>query len=212
MIVPGGIRRLPALSPTVVAAQLARMSKELRADVELLMGTASFLDRLRGTGPLDPAFTVEHGLLGPVARASGYHDDARWERPYDAYPKLNRSPGRYRADGDALARLWVRWDEVAESFQLLQQVLELADDVGDGTLRTPVEPVAGQVVGWAEAPQGEVVYLLRSDAAGGILRCAPRSASFHNLAAFSHAFSGDILTDFPFIEGSFGVSVAGVVM
>lgn len=212
VIVPGGIRLLPALAPTVVATQLARMSRDLHADVELLMGTASFLDRLRGTGPLDPAFAVEHGLLGPVARASGYHDDARWERPYGAYPKLSPVPGRHREEGDALSRLWVRWDEVGASLQLLQQVLELAADAGDEASRAPVEPVAGQAVGWAEAPQGEVLYLLRTDASGRILRCAPRSASFHNLAAFSHAFAGDILTDFPFIEGSLGVSVAGVVL
>ena len=38
----------------------------------------------------------------------------------------------------------------------------------------------------------------------------PRSASFHNLALFGAVFTGDILTDFPFIEASFGVSIAGV--
>jgi Ni,Fe-hydrogenase III large subunit len=38
----------------------------------------------------------------------------------------------------------------------------------------------------------------------------PRSASFHNLALFSSAFPKDILTDFAFIEASFGLSIAGV--
>ena len=38
----------------------------------------------------------------------------------------------------------------------------------------------------------------------------PRSASFHNLAMFPLAFPKDILTDFAFIEASFGLSVAGV--
>jgi Ni,Fe-hydrogenase III large subunit len=38
----------------------------------------------------------------------------------------------------------------------------------------------------------------------------PRSASFHNLALFPQAFGGDILTDFVFIEASFGLSMAGV--
>jgi formate hydrogenlyase subunit 5 len=47
-------------------------------------------------------------------------------------------------------------------------------------------------------------------AGGAIVRCRPRSASFHNLALFHEVFAGDILTDFPFIEASFGLSIAGV--
>ena len=68
----------------------------------------------------------------------------------------------------------------------------------------------GRAVGAAEAPQGEVVYLV--EVRGGQLsRCKPRSASLHNLHLFPPVFTGDILTDFPFIEASFGCSVAGVV-
>ena len=47
-------------------------------------------------------------------------------------------------------------------------------------------------------------------AGGRISRCRPRSASFHNLVLFHEVFAGDILTDFPFIEASFGLSIAGV--
>jgi Ni,Fe-hydrogenase III large subunit len=49
-------------------------------------------------------------------------------------------------------------------------------------------------------------------AAGRITRCHPRSASFHNLVLMHEVFTGDILTDFPFIEASFGLSVAGVAL
>ena len=64
-------------------------------------------------------------------------------------------------------------------------------------------------VGWAEAPQGEVLYDV-SVAGGRITRCRARSASFHNLVLMHEVFAGDILTDFPFIEASFGLSIAGV--
>ena len=47
---------------------------------------------------------------------------------------------------------------------------------------------------------------------GRISRCHPRSASFHNLVLMHEVFAGDILTDFPFIEASFGLSVAGVAL
>jgi Ni,Fe-hydrogenase III large subunit len=67
----------------------------------------------------------------------------------------------------------------------------------------------GQALGWAEAPQGEVLYLVEIDD-GTLVRVKPRSASFHNLGLFHNAFPKDILTDFAFIEASFGLSVAGV--
>ena len=54
----------------------------------MLTGTASFLDRLRRTGPLSPARAAQHGALGPIGRASGVTDDARQSRPYDAYGSL----------------------------------------------------------------------------------------------------------------------------
>jgi len=77
--------------------------------------------------------------------------------------------------------------------------------------RVACEPVRGRAAGWAEAPQGEVLYDLTLDA-GRIVRCDPRSASFHNLVLMHEVFTGDILTDFPFIEASFGLSVAGVAL
>ncbi|GAA3567461.1 NADH-quinone oxidoreductase subunit C [Amycolatopsis ultiminotia] len=212
VVVPGGVRALPLLGRDELKARVDTLRRDISGDAAALMQTASFLDRLRGTGPLDEDFTLQHGLLGPVGRAGGHEDDARWHRPYDAYPKLSRRPVTHRSDGDAMARLRVRWDEVTESFDLLAQIVELFGDHPDEVLSTRVEPVTGRAVGWAEAPQGEVLYLLEAGTDGRLRRCAPRSASFHNLAVFSSAFRGDILTDFPFVEASFGLSIAGVVM
>jgi Ni,Fe-hydrogenase III large subunit len=110
-----------------------------------------------------------------------------------------------------MARLRVRWEEVESSFGLLRLAAdELAERPGD-QLRVPCEPPDGRALGWAEAPQGEVLYDL-SLAGGRITRCHPRSASFHNLVLMHEVFAGDILTDFPFIEASFGLSVAGVAL
>jgi Ni,Fe-hydrogenase III large subunit len=212
VIAPGGVRTLPGLPTGEMRARLARLRRGIDGDAHALMQTPSFLDRLRGTGPLADDFARAYGLLGPVGRASGETDDARWQRPYDAYPKLLRSTGTRYFDGDAMARLRVRWDEIAESFELLSQTVELLEDTASGEIRVPVDVAPGQAVGWAEAPQGEVLYLIRIARDGRLARCAPRSASFHNLAVFARTFHGDILTDFPFIEASFGLSIAGVVM
>lgn len=209
---PGGVRARPRLRGSEMTAELYRLQHEIQSDVNLLMGTSSFLDRLRGTGPLPADTALHHGVLGPVGRASGYDDDARRHRPYDVYPRLKSVATKTSTDGDVMSRLRVRWQEVAESFDLLHQTVDILDTLTDERLWTPVAAAGGQAVGWAEAPQGEVLYYLRTDSDGRILRCAPRSASFHNLSVFSRTFTGDVLTDFPFIEASFGVSIAGVVV
>jgi Ni,Fe-hydrogenase III large subunit len=209
VVVPGGVSAMPAVSGADVLTEISRLDRMIMGDARLLMGTASFLDRLRATGPLDSALAREHGALGPIGKASGFADDARRHRPYDAYSRLDLGEGRAHHGGDALTRLTVRWDEVRQSFGLLRQAAEALDTAGEGPLLALGEPADGRAVGWAEAPQGEVIYDV-AIAGGRITRCHPRSASFHNLPLFAEVFAGDILTDFPFIEASFGLSVAGV--
>jgi formate hydrogenlyase subunit 5 len=211
VVVPGGITAFPFKSPEQVLAEIGPIEKQVTADAESLTGTSSFLDRLRGTGPLIPVRAREHGALGPVGKASGYADDARVARPYDAYPLLGMEPpGRY-SGGDAMTRLRVRFEEAAAAFRLIRRALI---DLPERARLTPHVSCAlpdGRAVGWAEAPQGEVLYDLTVED-GRIARCQPRSASFHNLVLMHEVFAGDILTDFPFIEASFGLSVAGAAL
>jgi Ni,Fe-hydrogenase III large subunit len=222
VVVPGGVAALPRAGPADLLARLARLDRAVRADAAALMGTSSFLDRLRRTGPLRAERAREHGALGPVGRASGYDDDDRSARPYDGYAALGLPERPPQDEGDAMSRLQVRWDEVSGAMRLLRAAAEelaRAGDVaaadlraaGGAGLRAAGAVTDGRAVGWAEAPQGEVLYDLRIED-GRITRCRPRSASFHNLPLFHEVFAGDILTDFPFIEASFGLSVAGVAL
>jgi formate hydrogenlyase subunit 5 len=209
VVIPGGVSALPQIGPDELLAEVGRLDAGITADVRALMGTASFLDRLRRTGPLQPDRAREHGALGPVGKASGFADDGRLRRPYDAYPSLGLRAAGPQSDGDALARLRVRWEEVRQSFHLLRQAADELTEAAAGPLSAACSPRYGRAVGWAEAPQGEVLYDVRiSD--GRLTRCRPRSASFHNLVLMHEVFTGDILTDFPFIEASFGLSIAGV--
>jgi formate hydrogenlyase subunit 5 len=211
VVVPGGVSAFPRKGPAELLADLARLEKQVTKDARMLMGTSSFLDRLRGTGPLLPDRAREHGALGPIGKASGYSDDARLARPYDAYPLLALETVSAHSAGDAMARLRVRWEEADQAFRLIRQALEEFPERTGLTPRFPCEPVDGRAVGWAEAPQGEVLYDVTIKD-GRIARCQPRSASFHNLVLMHEVFAGDILTDFPFIEASFGLSVAGAAL
>jgi len=211
VVVPGGVSALPPMRRGQILAAIGPLEKEITADAELLMGTSSFLDRLRGTGPLSPDRAREHGALGPIGKASGYADDARLARRYDAYPLLGVDPPSRHSAGDAMTRLRVRFDETAGSFRLIRQALSELLQSGQPVLRARCDPAAGRAAGWAEAPQGEVLYDVTIED-GRIAHCQPRSASFHNLVLMHEVFAGDILTDFPFIEASFGLSVAGAAL
>jgi Ni,Fe-hydrogenase III large subunit len=211
VIVPGGVSAFPSKRPGQILAAIGPLEKEITADAELLMGTSSFLDRLRGTGPLPPERAREHGALGPIGKASGYADDARLARPYDAYPLLSAEPARQHSGGDAMTRLRVRFEEIAGAFGLVRLALPDLPEPERTVPRAPCAPPSGRAAGWAEAPQGEVLYDVAIED-GRIAHCQPRSASFHNLVLMHEVFAGDILTDFPFIEASFGLSVAGAAL
>ena len=207
----GEVGAPPRIGPAEIGAELSRLEPKITADAAALMATSSLLDRLRGTGPLSGERAREHGALGPIGKASGFTDDDRLGRPYDAYPSLGVLPGRAHSAGDALARLRVRWEEVEEAFRLLRLAAALLAERPAEPLQIRCDPADGRATGWAEAPQGEVLYDL-TVAGGRVARCHPRSASFHNLVLMHEVFAGDILTDFPFIEASFGLSVAGVAL
>jgi formate hydrogenlyase subunit 5 len=211
VVVPGGVTGGLRLSGPDVFEAIDKVDDGIRSDLRLLMATPSFVDRLRGTGTISPDLAREWGALGPVGRGSGQTEDVRVTRPYAAYGWLGHQLVDSRVEGDALARQRVRIDEIAGAFHLLRQAVDRLEDVGPETTEWAVPfdgSMNGEALGWAEAPQGEVLALVSMDG-GRLTRVKPRSASFHNLGLFHAAFPNDILTDFAFVEASFGLSIAG---
>lgn len=209
VVVPGGVAEPLALDPPEVLAEVRRIDLAIADDARALMATPSFLDRLRGTGILPTAVALEHGALGPVGRGSGLVEDVRIDRPYGAYRVLGFEPALGFEGCDALARQWVRLEEIRQAFHLIRQALDELAGSSPGPCRHEVARTDGAVLACVEAPQGELLYLVEVER-GRLVRVKPRSASFHNLALFAQAFRGDIFTDFVFIEASFGLSIAGV--
>ena len=153
VVVPGGSTGLPRLGRDELLRDLDRIERGVRGDRHALMVTASFLDRLRGTGPLTPDRARAHGALGPVGRASGTGDDVRVDRPYDAYRRLPPAPGR-QEQGDALARLNVRWAEIDDSFRLLGEAVRELSTVGaDAPTRVPLGGLGGLTGGRSGRPR-----------------------------------------------------------
>ena len=210
VVTAGGVTGALAVASDELRKLLGELERDIAGDERAAMLTASFLDRLRGTGPLEREVAARHGALGPIGRASGTGEDVRRTRPYDAYRELEVNVAAGSA-GDVQERLRVRWAELHESFRLIRAGLTMlgATQPSQSALRVDAAGADGRGVGWAEAPQGEVLYIVET-ADGRMSRVIARSASFHNLPLFHTVFAGDIFTDFPFIEASFGVSIAGV--
>ena len=209
VVVPGGVAALPRLGAADLLAELARLDRAISGDVSALMGTSSFLDRLRRTGPC--------GRSGPASMArSARSAGPRATTTTTAAPAPTTATPHWACrSGCRMTRVmpWpgsrsggTRYPERSGcSAGRRRNWPAVTWPLGSGRCRRgPARDCAvtdGRAVGWAEAPQGEVLYDLRIED-GRITRCRPRSASFHNLVLFHEVFAGDILTDFPFIEAS----------
>ncbi len=204
---PGGLTTQPLLAPDELHRWLAEFERELVRDRRLLLRTASFTDRLIGSGRLDRDTVERLAGVGPVARAVGISTDARFERPSGAYARLGFEVVTAEA-GDAMARLEVRLGEIRESLHLIRQALDRLRRLAPTQLRNELPAAAGAAFGWAEAPQGELVYWTEL-ADGAVSRVHISSPSLHNWPLFVASFRGDVLTDFSFIEHSFGLTPAG---
>jgi formate hydrogenlyase subunit 5 len=207
MILPGGVRGEGAMSLDELMGAFDRIERDLRRDRRMFLGTASMTDRLIGSGRVPRALVEEYGGVGPLARGSGLSIDARHERPYGNYQRLGLQVISER-DADAMARVEVRFGELSESLRILRQTVDHLRR-RDGELKAEL-PGGGQgaACGWVEAPQGELVIWVELEQ-GTIARVHIASPSLRNWALFDRAFPKDVLTDFAFIEHSFGLTVAG---
>jgi Ni,Fe-hydrogenase III large subunit len=207
VVAPGGVRYEGRMGLDELLRAVDVLERDLRRDRSLFLGTASMTDRLIGAGRLERALVEEYCAVGPLARGSGLSTDARHERPYGDYKRLGLQVVTHR-DGDAMARVNVRFGELSESLRLLRQSIDHLRR-HDGELATTLPQAAsGAAFGWAEAPQGELVIWVEVRDAR-IHRVHIASPSLRNWALFDRAFPSDVLTDFAFIEHSFGLSAAG---
>jgi len=207
VIVPGGVRYDGRTDLDELCRELDGFERDLVRDRHLFLGTASMTDRLIGSGRLPRGLVEEYCGVGPLARGSGLSVDARHERPYGEYRRLGLRVVTERGE-DAMARVNVRFGELRESIRIMRQSIDHLSR-RDGQLSVPL-PAEGEgaAFGWAEAPQGEIVTWV--EIRGGLInRVHIASPSLRNWALFDYAFPKDVLTDFAFIEHSFGLTPAG---
>jgi Ni,Fe-hydrogenase III large subunit/Ni,Fe-hydrogenase III component G len=207
--IPGGLSRdLDGEDAWFVRDQIDLIRRDFSKVSRLTFSSPSHLDRLEGTGILTPADASAYATVGPIARASDQNRDLRRDFPYAGYRDVDFDVP-IQSRGDALARARVRQDETFQSLRILMQIL---DHLPSGPVCVAVTelPANRYAFGWAESARGETLHWVFTDSAGRVRRYRVRTASFVNCQAFPLAVPGhNILTDFPVIEQSFGLSYAG---
>ncbi len=205
LAIPGGLSRdfdNETLREAVSRAKgIVRHLEEIE---RLLINTSSFLDRIEEVGIVRKDQAREYGLVGPVARGSGYCNDLRKLQPYAAYRAFEfRTP--CEEEGDGYARLRVLFAEVRESLRLMEQALS---ELPDGPIFVESEPAAGVALAGVETPRGTTWHWVRVDEGGKIQRYRLITPSFINWHGFHLAAENFAFQDFPIILATFGLSVA----
>ena len=171
--------------------------------VALAMSNSVVVDRFVGTATLSRDDAAAIGTLGPVARASGIAEDARWQHGFlaDAVVPITQE------SGDVMARFTQRVEEFRASLDLIAHL------IGDvQSLRASADAAGerlGAGVGVVEGWRGAVVHRIEIDALDRVTRARTIDPSFFNWPALSIALSDTIVPDFPLANKSFNLSYAG---
>ncbi len=205
----GGVRR--DLDPDLAASvsiELARVAAAFGELQAMMLGSETTSERFRTTGILQQETAAALGVVGVAARASGIDVDARRDHPYAAYEPIAADlPIPVHTEGDVMARLLVRMDEIVVSFALIQAII---NDLPSGSLKTEWGLTGEDRAAFSatESPRGENLHWLRVNAEGTIERYRVRSASFPNWPAVAAAAPGNMVPDFPLINKSFELCYA----
>ncbi|ALL01566.1 NADH-ubiquinone oxidoreductase chain D [Pyrodictium delaneyi] len=200
---PGGVRR--DLSPEVaekIRRSMDILEQRIKYYMEVYTSDRLLRRRLEGIGVIPYSVAVSHGLVGPTARGSGVDIDVRRDDPYAWYGELDFQVIR-RSEGDALARMLVRFEEALESINIIRQVLEKLPSGPINSLKTPPRRFReGEAISRVEAPRGELLYHVVSRGGTKPYRVKIRTPSIPNILNSLVAYQGATLADIPVILAS----------
>ncbi len=104
-------------------------------------------------------------------------------------------------DGDINSRNLVRLNEIVNSIEMCENVIE---GLPDGEIFTKVKgKPKGEVIVRFEAPRGELMYYIKGNGKPMLDRVRIKTPTFASIPAFSHIFVGQDYADAPAILASF---------
>jgi NADH-quinone oxidoreductase subunit D len=215
-------------------------------DIEaLLTKNRIFRDRTEGVGVISRQDAIAWSLSGPVARASGVRRDVRKDEPYLCYADNWDGQGAQAVQfkvpiattGDVYARYLVRLEEVRQSIQIIEQLIDRIPPgpmnvLPDGkTVKPPkaevygsiegliqhfelimtnrgFEPPVAEVYAANETANGELGYHIVSDGGPRPWRVRTRPPSFIHFSVFPKMMEGHLLADAVAVLGSLNIIAA----
>ncbi len=218
---PGGVwRDVPVEFEAAVRNFIKMFPKRIDEYEALLTKNPLWLDRMVGIGKLDAATALQHGVTGPMLRASGVNWDLRKIRPYTGYEQYDFNVP-VETKGDTYARYLVRVQELRESLKIVEQAL---NKLPMGSVRsdnrkfvppprseigTSMESLIHHFKLWTEgfpapkasiysaveSPRGELGVYLEGDGGPKPYRIHWRTPSFDNLSVISKIVKGHLVAD-----------------
>jgi len=218
---PGGLwRDVPVEFEASVRDFIKTFPRRIDEYEALLTKNPILLDRLLGIGKMDAATALQHGVTGPMLRASGVNWDLRKARPYMGYEQYDFNVPT-ATEGDTYARYIVRVQELRESLKIVEQAL---NKLPMGPVRsdnrkfvTPPRSEIGvsmeslihhfklwtdgfpapkaSVYSAIESPRGELGVYLEGDGGPKPYRVHMRTPSFDNLSVVSKIVKGHLVAD-----------------
>jgi membrane-bound hydrogenase subunit alpha len=193
MMKVGGVRRdIEEAHVSPLKKAMDEMTRALDMFRGAVMDDPVIHARLKGIGILTHKQAIDWAVLGPTARASGVAIDVRKDDPYAAYDRIDWNM-IVREEGDIFAKTVVRILEMQESVSIIRQCL---DKMPKGPIDAEVKDIpAGEGIGRAEAPRGEVFHYVRSDGTNRPIRYKIRAPSYMNVASNKIAVPGGTISD-----------------
>ena len=177
---------------------------------QLLTGNVIFQQRTKGIGRLSLQDAISYGITGPSGRASGFSCDVRKHEPYSAYDRVSFNEVLFN-DGDSLHRYLIRVEEMRESMDIIEQLI---DNIPEGPFAVKMKPVIklpeGEYYQKVETARGELGVYIISDGNKNPYRVKFRSPNFVNLSVLNLISKDFKIADLVAIGGSLDLVIPDI--
>lgn len=178
------------------------MRKNIQEYHDIFTGNVIFQNRAKGVGVLTKEQCISFGCTGGTGRAAGWHNDVRKLHPYAAYDRVQFNEV-IRTEGDSFARYMIRLDEILESLNIIEQLI---DNIPEGNFQEKMKPIikvpAGTYYSAVEGSRGEFGVLLESKGDKSPYRLHYRSTGLPLVAVMDTACRGNMIADLITIGGT----------
>lgn len=185
-----------------VKAFIVTMRKRLREYHKLFSGNVIAVGRMKGVGIMSREDTISYAVSGPAARGSGFSCDVRKYKPYSVYTKV-KFDEVVRSECDAYARYLNRLDEIEQSLQIIEQLIDnIPDDGFLAKTKAIIKLPEGKYFQRVEAARGEFGVYIESKGDKTPYRLKFRSPSMALVSIMPLICKGEKLSDLIGIGGS----------